>query len=81
MCMLHTPHMCTHTHPTGSHAGTHLHADTYKSANTRWHSCIQREPVDTSANIIKLDQNNCIGKLIKYNESPLNFFNKRRARG
>lgn len=82
MCMLHTPHMCTHIRiQTGSHAGTHSHAYTYTSANTRQHSRIQREAAGAGANTVKLDQNNSIRKLIKCNESPLNVSNKSSTRG
>lgn len=83
MCMLHT-YTCARTHVRmDSHTGTHLHAYIYICKHSRARARIQREPVDTSANIIKLDQNNCLRKLIRYNASPLNvnFFNKGSTRG
>lgn len=77
---MHAAHlrMCTHELTYGH---THLHAHAYVSAL----SCtrIDGEPVNTSANIIKLNPNRCIRKLIRYNASPLNvnFHNKMSSRG
>ena len=75
-------HMCTRAHvQTDPHTDAHLHPYIYICKHSDAH--IHREPVDTSANIIKLNQNKCIRKLIRYNVSPLNvnFYNKMSTRG
>lgn len=78
-------HMCTHTHvQMNSHLDTNLHAHAYKYVCNRFaRTRIDPKPVNTSANTIKLNQNRCIRKLIRYNASPLNvnFHNKMSSRG
>lgn len=78
-------HMAAHTCANGrTHSPTRLYAYTYVNTRTVTHAHAYVASFrDTSANIIKLNQNKCIRKLIRYNAGPLNVdvYNKMSTRG
>lgn len=79
MCMLHTLNTCARTSGGQAAGRAHAYACTYVNTPPL------RAPawVSASANIVKLDNSDCLRKLIRCNAGPLtvHFFEERRTRG